>query len=435
MPVPGPDDPLRIAFLVYRGSVHVGGQGVYTRHLTRALVALGHEVEVFSGPPYPVLDEGVRFTKVPSLELFEPPHPFRAPAPWELKTSIDWAEWGLMSLAGFPEPYTYSLRVKRLLLPRRHEFDVVHDNQTLGTGILPIQAAMPMLGTIHHPITVDRRLELAHAKQLAATLGRYVSLRRQLGLHRWYGFTRMQARVAKQLDLILTVSENSLADIVTDLGVAPDRLRVVHVGVDPEHFRPLPHIARVPGRLMTTTSSDVPLKGLVHLLEAVAKLRTERPEITLTVIGAPRTGGAIEGTIERLGIEDLVRFETGVSDERLVELYAEAQLAVVPSLYEGFSLPAVEAQAAGVPLVATTGGALPEVVGRDGTTAVLVPPADPGALAATIAELLDDPDRRAAVGEAGRRWAVERYSWTVTAAKTAELYREVIALREHSRPC
>jgi glycosyltransferase involved in cell wall biosynthesis len=426
MPMFGPDRPLRVALLVYRGNTHVGGQGVYVRQLSRALVRAGHHVEIFSGPPYPVIDDGTPVHQVPSLELYDEPHPFRPPAPWELQTRWDWAEFGIMSARGFGEPYAFSQRVKPLVLGRRQDFDVVHDNQTLGPGILGIQQEMPLLGTIHHPITVDRRLELEHLELTKARYSAAEYRRKRFNLKRWYGFTRMQARVAQQLDLSITVSENSLADIVRDLGVEPDRLRVVHVGVDPEQFRPVPEVARVPDRLMTTTSSDVPLKGLVHLLEAVAKLRIERPNLTLTVIGAPRAGGAIEGAIERFGIADAVQFQTKVSDERLVELYAEAQLAVVPSLYEGFSLPAVEAQAAGVPLVATTGGALPEVVGKDGSTAVLVPPGDAGALAATIDRLLDDPARRDAIGRAGRTWAVERYSWDATASRTVELYREVI---------
>jgi glycosyltransferase involved in cell wall biosynthesis len=200
----------------------------------------------------------------------------------------------------------------------------------------------------------------------------------------------------------------------------------VHVGVDPALFRPLPHIRRVPGRLMTTSSSDVPMKGLVYLLEAVAKLRIERPEVELTVIGTPNADGPVMQTIRTLGLESAVHFVSGVPDERIVELYAEAELAVVPSLYEGFSLPAVEAMAAGVPLVATTGGAIPEVVGDDGTTAALVPPADVHALVHTIGELLDDPVRRDTIGEAGRQRAVERYAWERTAQRTVDLYRELL---------
>ena len=419
-----PDSPLRIALLVYRGKAHCGGQGVYTRHLSRALVDLGHHVEVFSGPPYPELDERVVLHRLESLDLYREPDPFRIPKPRELRDLIDVAEFALMCTAGFPEPYTFSLRAKRALAARRHDFDVVHDNQSLGSGLLDIQAprpgglGIPVLGTIHHPITIDRKVEIAHAR----------TVRRKLALRRWYGFTKMQSRVARLLPRIITVSESSLGDIVADHGVRSEQLRVVNVGVDPGQFRPLPHIARVPGRLMTTSSSDVPMKGLVHLLEAVAKVRTERPDVELTVIGKPTPDGSVQRTVDRLGLRSAVHFVSGVSDERLVELYAEAEIAVVPSLYEGFSLPAVEAMATGVALLATTGGAIPEVVGTDGTTAELVPPGDAGALAAAVLGLLADPGRRARIGEAGRQRVAERYSWTAAAEGTVEQYRQVIAL-------
>jgi len=414
-----PDDaPLRIAYLVYRGKPHVGGQGVYTRHLTKALVELGHHVEVFAGPPYPVVDERVPLHELASLDLYREPDPFRVPKLREFKDGIDVLEFALMCTAGFPEPRTFSLRAARALRDRVADFDLVHDNQCLGTGLLKIMdMGLPVLGTIHHPITQDRRIELENA----------ATLRKRLTFRRWYGFTKMQSRVAQKLERIITVSHSSHGDIVKDHGVDPSKLHVVNVGVDPQQFRPLPHVKRVRGRLMCTSSSDVPMKGVVHLLEAVAKLRTERDDIHVTVIGKPNPDGAVVATIKRLGLEPHIEFVYGVSDERIVELYAEAELAVVPSLYEGFSLPAVEAMAAGVPLVATTGGAVGEVVGRDGTTAALVPPGDAGALAVTILELLNDPARRARIGEAGRERVTRMYSWQACAERTVEQYRALLA--------
>ncbi|MBW3667968.1 MAG: glycosyltransferase family 4 protein [Actinobacteria bacterium] len=408
---------LRIAFLAYRGNPHSGGQGVYTRHLTRELTALGHQVTVFGGPPYPDLDEGVELVKVPSLDLYRQPDPFRVPKLGEFTSWIDVLEFGVMCTAGFPEPLTFSLRARKALAARRREFDVVHDNQCLGTGMSKmIDDGWPLVTTLHHPITVDRRLELEHAK----------TWRRQVTLRRWYGFVRMQVRVARKLPTVLTVSESSRADIVEQMGVPPERLSIVHVGVDTTQFRPLPHIARVPGRLMTTASADVPLKGLVPLLEAVAKVRTER-HAELVVIGKPRAESRVAETIERLGLEGAVTFVNGVSDQRLVELYAEAEVAVVPSLYEGFSLPAIEAMACGVPLVATTGGALPEVVGRDGDTALLVPPGDVGALATALGRALDDAALRSRIGEGGRARVNERFTWRATAQGTVEAYRRAMA--------
>jgi glycosyltransferase involved in cell wall biosynthesis len=412
---------LRIAWLVYRGNPYCGGQGVYTRYLARELTDLGHRVTVFSGQPYPVLDDPAQLERVPSLDLYRPENPFRVPWPWEFKDSIDVREFAIMCAAGFPEPYTFSLRARRLLEPRRDDFDLIHDNQCLGSGLLGMMDdGWPVFATLHHPITVDRDLDLEHAPNAW----------RRLTLRRWYGFLRMQMRVARAIPRIVTVSESSKRDIVRQMAVRPEQLHIVPVGVDPRMFRPLRDVARVPGRLMTTTSSDVPMKGLVPLLEALAKVRTEREDAELVIIGRPKDKSRIPGVIERLGLTDAVTFVSGVSTERIVELYAEAEVAVVPSLYEGFSLPAIEAMACGVPLVATTGGALPEVVGTDGETGLLVPPGDPGALAHTVLRALGDADLRARIGAAGRARVLDRFTWRATAVGTVDNYRAM--LDEHA---
>ncbi len=325
-----------------------------------------------------------------------------------------------MCTAGFPEPRTFTLRVKRLLAGRGGEFDLVHDNQSLGSGLLGLMAdGWPLIATIHHPITVDRELDLAHAD----------TLRRRLALRRWYGFIEMQTRVARRLPRVITVSDSSRRDIAEQLGVDRSRMAVVPVGVEEGVFRPHPEVTRVPGRIMTTASADVPMKGLVPLLEALAKIRTEREDAHLVVIGRLKETSSVPAVIDRLGLESAVTFVSGVSDEELARSYAASEVAVVPSLYEGFSLPAIEAMSCGVPLVATTGGALPEVVGADGETALLVEPNDPGALAAAVVRLLGDAELRSRLGEAGRRRTLERFTWPVTAALTAEQYRLLLDSR------
>lgn len=415
-----PERPLRIALLAYRGKPHVGGQGVYVRHLSKALADLGHHVEVLGGQPFPVLDDRVPLVELPSLDIYNDHFPMRMPGIWELKHWQDFVEVTSFSAGQFPEPLAFSLRAWSHLRKRKGEFDLVHDNQCLGYGLLAIEKeGLPVLATIHHPITVDRRLELEHAE------GWY----RKFSLRRWYSFTNMQTRVARRMKRVVTVSENSFNDIVADHQVDPAHMAIVPVGVDTELFRPLPHVAPIPGRLVTTASADVTMKGLRYLLEALAKLRTERPEAHLVVIGRRKEGGRSDETIRRLGLEDAVEFVSGVPEERIIELYAEAQLAVVPSLYEGFSLPAIEAMACGTPLVATSGGALPEVVGRDGETALVVPPGDSEALAAKLRWALDRPDLRRTVGAAGRQRVVDQWSWRHTAERTVEQYRILLDQR------
>tara|TARA_Y100000590_G_scaffold451329_1_gene592554 strand:- start:527 stop:1798 length:1272 start_codon:yes stop_codon:yes gene_type:complete len=411
------DDPLRIAFLTYRGHPYTGGQGVYTRHMARELAAMGHHVEVISGPPYPHLDDGVRLTELPSLDLYRMPDPFRIPRLSEFKDRFDVLEYLVTAGATFAEPLTFSLRAHRELAGRLTEFDLVHDNQCLGTGIWKIhKAGLPVLETIHHPITVDRRLETKHAP----------TPWKRFTKNRFYAFTGMQTKVARKLPRILTVSSNSYDDIVEDYGVDPDKLHIVHVGVDPKQFRPLKHIDVVPGRLMTTASADVAMKGLAFLLEALAKLRAEDNSIHLVVIGKPKYDSRATRLIAELQLSDSVEFVSGVSDERIVELYNQAEIAIVPSLYEGFSLPAIEAMSCGVPLVATTGGALPEVVGSDGVTALQVPPGDSEALTEKIKWALKELNLRSTIGAAGRERVIQNFSWKITAERTVEHYRALL---------
>ncbi|MBL3668303.1 glycosyltransferase family 4 protein [Streptomyces sp. M2CJ-2] len=411
--------PLRIALLTYKGNPFCGGQGVYVRHLSRELARLGHQVEVIGAQPYPVLDEGhdgLSLTELPSLDLYRQPDPFRTPGRDEYRDWIDALEVGTMWTGGFPEPLTFSLRARRHLRARRGDFDVVHDNQTLGYGLLGDLGA-PLVTTIHHPITVDRQLELDAAG----------SRRRRASVRRWYAFTRMQKRVARRLPSVLTVSGTSREEIVDHLGVRQDRIHVVHIGADTDLFSPDASVPVVPGRIVTTSSADVPLKGLVFLVEALAKVRVEQPEAHLVVVGKRPTKGPVAQAMEHYGLEGAVEFVKGISDAELVDLVRSAQVACVPSLYEGFSLPAAEAMATGTPLLATTGGAIPEVAGRDGETCLAVPPGDAGALAAGLNRLLGDPELRARLGAAGRERVLRHFTWARAAEGTVARYREAMA--------
>ncbi|MGV9390047.1 glycosyltransferase family 4 protein [Streptomyces olivaceus] len=426
--------PLRIALLTYKGNPFCGGQGVYVRHLSRELARLGHRVEVIGAQPYPVLDEGLgegpgegpdggfgdrlSLTELPSLDLYRQPDPFRTPKRGEYRDWVDALEVGTMWTGGFPEPLTFSLRARRHLRARRGDFDVVHDNQTLGYGLLGDVGA-PLVTTIHHPITVDRQLELDAAD----------SRKRRYSVRRWYAFTRMQKRVARRLPSVLTVSGTSRQEIVDHLGVRDERIHVVHIGADTGLFSPDPSVPRVPGRIVTTSSADVPLKGLVFLVEALAKARTEHPRAHLVVVGKRPAEGPVARAIERYGLQGAVEFVKGISDAELVDLVRSAEVACVPSLYEGFSLPAAEAMATGTALLATTGGAVPEVAGPDGETCLAVPPGDADALAAGLNRLLGDRELRARLGAAGRERVLKHFTWARAAEGTVARYREAIGHR------
>lgn len=426
------DRPLRIALLTYKGNPFCGGQGVYVRHLSRELARLGHSVEVIGAQPYPVLDDdadaapgSLRLTELPSLDLYRQPDPFRTPRREEFRDWIDALEVGTMWAGRFPEPLTFSLRARRHLAARRGQFDVIHDNQTLGYGLLggPGVLGAPLVTTIHHPITVDRQLELDAAEDW----------KRRAAVRRWYAFTTMQKRVARRLPSVLTVSGSSRQEIAEHLGVQQSRIHVVHIGADTGLFSPDPAVPEKPGRIVTTSSADVPLKGLVHLVDALAKVRADNPDAHLVVVGKRAEDGPVASAIRRHGLEGAVEFVKGISDAELVDLVRSAQVACVPSLYEGFSLPAAEAMATGTPLVATTGGAIPEVAGPDGETCLAVPPGDPDALAAALGRLLGDSGLRRRLGAAGRERVLARFTWRQAAIGTVEHYRRAVAHRAAGR--
>lgn len=406
------ESPLRIAFLGYRSAPHSGGQGVYLQYLSRYLHRRGHHVTVISGPPYPHLDDDIDLVKLESLDLYA--HGLRSVKPRHFFSRLERIEWFSKLTGGFAEPYTFGERVKKWFVGREREFDIIHDNQTIADGILELQTrGLPLVTTIHHPITRDYRVALAAEPKW------YM----RLLIHRWHSFLRMQKRVAPQLASVVTVSSASAADISTDFGVAPEAISVMHLGVDTEMFRPLPAITREPYRLMTTASADAPLKGLSHLLKAMAALRPDYPEIRLTLVGQPKPDGETQRLIDSLELADCIDSCKGISHEEMVHKYARATVAVVPSMYEGFGLPAVEAMACGVPLVSTNGGALAEVVAD---AALVVSPGDGNALAQQIKRLFDDASLRDEYASRGLKRVEQHFCWERCAERMEAYYRERI---------
>ncbi|HQL01274.1 MAG TPA: glycosyltransferase family 4 protein [Smithellaceae bacterium] len=405
--------PLRICFLTYRGNPTCGGQGVYTKHLVEALADVGHAVDVISGPPYPHLNEKVRLIKLPNLDLYHPDHLFMPEKFTDLASPINLYEFLSVCTGGFPEPFTFGERVYSYLAKHRAEYDLVHDNQCLSYGIGRIaKKLLPTVVTIHHPITVDRQedYKVAH------------TLRQKYRVFRWYSFIGMQLKVAKNFSHIVTVSEFTKKDIAREFDLDENKFRVVHNGIVNDFFYPFQNGPRPENALIVTNSADTPLKGLHILLEAVAQIRKTRP-IKLTVIGQPKKDGMIENLVKDLSLADVVHFTGRIANEEFAEYYAKSTIAVVPSLYEGFGIPAVEAMACGVPLIATTGGALPEVVGDAG---LVVPAGDARALSGAIIRLLDSPDERKKYAQAGLRRANTVFSWRRAAEQLTDVYREAI---------
>ena len=407
------DRPLSILMPSYRSHPFTGGQGIYMRLVTKAMRNLGHKVEVVSGQPYPILDEGVKLTKLPSLDLYSYDNPLKAFNLKLFENKIDLYEWISHLTGGFSEPYTFGERMAKWAKLNYSNYDVVHDNQTLAYGLLKLKnMGVPVVGTIHHPITMDKKIDIKHAETLSLKILKW----------RWYSFLNMQMKVARKLDPIIVVSENTRKDLARDFKIDINKTRKVLHGIDHLTFRPIKKIKRKPNQLITTASADVPLKGLIYLIRAYDLLLKDFPELQLVVIGKLREGPTSK-ELDKKGIREKVKFVSDLTSEEIAQLYAESTIAVSPSVYEGFGFPAGEAMSCGIPLVSTNGGSLPEVVGDAGIT---VNHSDPLSLYQGIKELLDDEEKRLVYGKMGRERVLDKFTWERAARELVDVYKEAI---------
>lgn len=405
--------PLRILLAGYRSHPHVGGQGIYLKHLSRALADLGHSVTVVSGPPYPQLDNAIQLIQLPSMNLYEHPSPLKAMTFHHWHSRANWVEW-LGKISGkFTEPQAFGIRLANYLKKHGHNFDIVHDNQCLASDLLRIK--LPLTATIHHPITRDFEAALASAKTPLA----------RFGAKRWYSFLAMQEKVARQLPAVVTVSESSRQDIAACFKRPSHLTDVIFNGLDTSLFCPrTKDSGDQPATLLTTSSSDQPVKGFGVLLEAFSLVVASNPNIQLRVIGKLSNDSPHCRTLEKLNIRNRVCFESGLSDQAMSEAYQAATLYICPSLYEGFGLPVAEAMSCGTPVITSDGGALPEVVGHAG---VVVPAGDVVALSEAITSLLNAPEKQAELSTLGRARALEQFCWQSVALQYVAHYRKVIA--------
>ncbi len=401
-----------------------GGQGIWAAHVAHALAALGHEVHVIAGPPLPELDPGIPLHVIPNLNSFALPlaealpreSPFRALLPshlWEL---------ALTRFGVFPEMTAFSLRllVRWRELQRRHRFDVVLDNQSLGWGLLGVQASgVPVVGLIHHPLHIDRAADFELDPRFRRKWKRTL-----------YFPLFMQERVARRLAHVMTVSQSSAGEIERWFGIPAKRVSVVYNGTDTETFRPVPR--KVETDLIFVGRTEDRKKGIPYLLHALA---CTKPKITLKIVdGRIPRDGLVPRKLAELGLaRRVVLVERMLSVPELVSEYSSARIALVPSFFEGFGFPASEAMACGLPVIASDRGALPEVVGTSGEAGLLVPFRDAGALATAIEALALDPVRAAAMGQAARRRIERTFRWSDAGRRIGEVLADVVHAHRRSR--
>jgi glycosyltransferase involved in cell wall biosynthesis len=405
---------------MYHGSMYSGGQGIYLHYLTRELARLGHEVHVIAGPPYPIMAEGVQVHPLESfswLHYLEARQEFLArPNPLEFFYPLNLFELTTTRVGILPLMFAFSLRaVAKFQELHRHEpFDLIHDNQSLGFGLLLMKSfGVPIVATIHQPLSVDMRNAVAQAEGLIEKIRRAA----------YYYPLFMQEFVARRLDEIITVSEASASMVELAFGIPRAEMKVIYNGIDTEVFRPL-KVSKERNSIIYVGNSEDRNKGAVYLLQALRYLR-DSSDYHLTLVDRPRHElKLVPRLLRRHDLSSRVHFTGRVTTPQLVRHYCRAQMSVCPSLYEGFGLPAAEAMACGLPVVATSGGALPEVV-EDGVTGILVPPANARVLAEAMDNLMRDAQLRRRMGQAARERILEKFSWRKAALQTEAVYQQV----------
>ena len=404
---------MKIGILSYRSHPYSGGQGIYVRHLSKALKDLGHEVTVLSGPPYPQLDNSIKLEKIPSLELFEAEDRIKEFKFNFIFSSTDLYEWISVMTGGFPEPYTFGRRVLKHLQESQQEFDVILDNQSLCYSLLDIQKLFPLAVTIHHPITKDYKLEMENAS----------NWKERLSSRRWHNFLPMQQKVAPKLNKIICVSEPSKQDTVEEFLVNPKNIEVIFNGIDIDTFKPDTNKKMVENRIVTTASADIPLKGLRFLIDALPKVLEDFPKTHLIVIGKSTNESKIQKLIEDLDLNDRISFKSNLSQEEIVDIYHTSQIAVIPSLYEGFGFGAGEAMACGIPLISTDSGGLKDVIG-DG--AIKIKSGSVQDIEKEIINLFNNDEKRKELSLKGRKRMEGLFDWKISATNYVKVFEDTI---------
>ena len=409
---------MKICLLSYRGNPYCGGQGIYLTYLAKELVKLGHEVHIVVGPPYPFEIPGVTVHYISNHNYFNAGKDFIKPhKPFATLEPLNFYEFVTAKIGKFPEIGTFSFRafLKLRKLLKEHTFDIIHDNQSLGYGFLLMkELGIPLVSTIHHPLTIDRSTWFEYPSSF------FVKMKRVL-----YYPLFMQKFISNHMNKIITVSHDSAREINRAFNVPEKNISVVYNGMDSSLFFPKKGKKRKKNHIIFVGNVEDRKKGIVYLLKAMT-LTKQKVHLTIVDGGAPNRK-FVPSWIAKYGLNDRVIFTGKIPLDELTDLYSEMELAVLPSLYEGFGFPAAEAMACELPVITTHAGALPEVVGEHLETGYLVPPRNAEAIAEGIDYLLENKDIRNKIAKAGRKRILKEFNWQNAAMELESLYKEVIS--------
>ena len=409
-PARGSGAPLRIVCPTYWYPQHATDtQATYVHDINRHLVRRGHQVTVVT-PGSPSLAPHDSFDGV---EVVRFPMALPEDLTYGHVAQSRVSRLGKLARLVVMTEYLEAQYATTLTAARARHADVIHAHWAIPTGPAAIMAArrlrLPCVITMH---------------------GGDVYVNPEQGYDfptRWY--VRPALRWTLRHAQALTAITEDCRQHALRAGAPEQAVRIVFNGTDLRRFSPDPSGSkpvdpRFGPRMIFACRQLFPRKGIRFLIEAVAQLTPRFPDLHLVLAGDGFERADLVRLAEQLGIADRVTFLGWVPNTALPPYYRAAAISVIPSLEEGFGIPAAEAMGCETAVVATDAGGLPEVV-EHGVTGLVVPRGDAGALAGAIAELLDDPARRQQMGLAGRARALRHFDWDRTAEQLEDVYRAI----------
>ena len=404
---------LKIALLSYRSDPFSGGQGIYIKNISEALHNKGHEITIFSGNPLPEVNKAIKVVRIETPGFFET---FDSLERLKIFTSLEKNRLNFMDFfetftGTFTEPVFFGERLvkNKYFQETVDEFDIFHDNQSISS--YPETVLKKLVTTLHHPIHVDKEIDLTSEK----------SFLKRLSIKRWYSFLNFQKKNLKAVKKVISPSLSSKNDICRYFDYPSKNISVIWNGINLDDCK-FHQRESFSANFVTIISADVPMKNLKTVLKALYLLKQDGLNAKLTIVGDLREDN--KKLIDRLGLTKEITYKSKLPRKQLIQSLNNADIGIAPSKYEGFGFPLVEMIATGLPVIVSDKASLPELAGNAG---LIFNSSDSNDLKEKMKELIENAALRNKVAENSKLRRDDFFGWDEYAKKLEDLYKEIIS--------
>ena len=404
---------LKIALLSYRSDPFSGGQGIYIKNISEALHNRGHEITIFSGNPLPEVNKAIKVVRIETPGFFET---FDSLERLKIFTSLEKNRLNFMDFfetftGTFTEPVFFGERLvkNKYFQETIDEFDIFHDNQSISS--YPETVLKKLVTTLHHPIHVDKEIDLTSEKSFLS----------RLSIKRWYSFLNFQKKNLKAVKKVISPSLSSKNDICRYFDYPSKNISVIWNGINLDDCK-FHQRESFNANFVTIISADVPMKNLKTVLKALYLLKQEGINAKLTIVGDLREDN--NKLIDRLGLTKEITYKSKLPRKQLIQSLNNADIGIAPSKYEGFGFPLVEMIATGLPVIVSDKASLPELAGNAG---LIFNSSDSNDLKEKMKELIENAALRNKVAENSKLRRDDFFGWDEYAKKLEDLYKEIIS--------